>query len=52
MHANLVNYLYRFFGPANEELYRLMESLGPASGWRGRFATSAEEYRQRQDEAR
>ncbi len=33
--------LYRFFGPANEDLYRLMEALGgPAIGWNGgRFPT-------------
>jgi hypothetical protein len=31
--------LYRFYDHANKELYRLMESLGPASGWRGEFPT-------------
>ena len=33
--------LYAYYARANEELYALMESLGPASGWTGRFPTAA-----------
>ncbi len=39
--------LYRFYGPANEELYRLLDSLGPKAGWRGRFPSSAAEAAKR-----
>jgi hypothetical protein len=34
--------LYKFYAHPNEELYRLMEVLGPASGWRGKFPTHLE----------
>ena len=29
--------LYRFYAQPNEDLYRLLERMGPATGWTGRF---------------
>ena len=29
--------LYEYYARANEDLYSLMKSLGPSSGWTGRF---------------
>jgi hypothetical protein len=33
--------LRNFYKPANEELYRLMEAMGPTTGWTGRFLDSS-----------
>ncbi len=35
--AETIDMLYRFYAYANEELYKLMTSLGPSIGWKGRF---------------
>ncbi len=47
VHAKAIEYLYRFYAHANEELYRLADSLGPASGWSGTFPASFREMEER-----
>lgn len=39
-YAQALEELNAYFLHPNKELYRLMEALGPASGWRGTFGTS------------
>lgn len=36
--AEAIQALHAYFDRPNEQLYRLMASLGPDIGWRGRFA--------------
>ena len=36
--AEAIQELYRFFARPNEQLFRLMDALGPGIGWRGSFA--------------
>ncbi len=40
-YAAAIDGLYRYYGPANDELYRLMDELD--IGFRGRFPTTADE---------
>ncbi len=47
-YAATIDSLYRFYARANEDLYGLMRSLGPALGWTGTFPTA---YAPRQDRA-
>ncbi|GAX77034.1 hypothetical protein CEUSTIGMA_g4481.t1 [Chlamydomonas eustigma] len=36
-YAHTLEELYKFYSHPNKELYRLMEALGPSSGWTGKF---------------
>ena len=40
-YAEALEELNAFFQHPNMELYRLMEALGPASGWRGTFKSDS-----------
>ena len=40
-YAEALEELNAFFLHPNKELYRLMEVLGPASGWRGTFKSDS-----------
>jgi hypothetical protein len=42
-YAHTLEWLYKFYAHPNEELYRMMEALGPASGWTGKFPTKLAE---------
>ena len=44
--------LYRYYRHPNQELYALMESLGPTVGWTGRFPTSFRQQQQQMQERR
>ena len=37
LYADTIDALGRYYAPANEALYSLMEALGPGVGWEGRW---------------
>ena len=42
-YAKAILELYQYFEHPNKELYRMMEALGPESGWQGTFAPAKAE---------
>jgi hypothetical protein len=39
-YAQTLSKLYRYYAEPNADLYRLLEGLGPSSGWTGMFPGS------------
>ena len=35
--SDAISELYRYYAQPNKDLYRLLEFMGPSSGWTGKF---------------